>query len=87
MEYITVSEHRIPVAAEVDVFIAGGGCAGVERGYFSGKKRPYGLGCRAALPWRNVDCGPDEQDRNCAAESGNCHKHQADGCPQGYRLH
>ena len=29
MEYVTVAQKRIPVAAEVDVFIAGGGCAGV----------------------------------------------------------
>lgn len=29
MEYITVKEKRVPVTADVDVFIAGGGCAGV----------------------------------------------------------
>jgi len=29
MEYVTVKEHRVPVVKDVDVFVAGGGCAGV----------------------------------------------------------
>lgn len=29
MKYITVGEHTVPIVADADVFIAGGGCAGV----------------------------------------------------------
>lgn len=37
MNYITVEEHRVPVAADVDVFIAGGGCAGVGAAIAAGR--------------------------------------------------
>lgn len=36
-EYITIQECKIPVVADVDVFIAGGGCAGVGAAIASGR--------------------------------------------------
>jgi hypothetical protein len=32
MDYLTLSKERIPIVAEYDVFVAGGGCAGVGAG-------------------------------------------------------
>ena len=37
MKTITVKEHEVPVVADVDVFIAGGGCAGVGAAISAGR--------------------------------------------------
>ena len=69
MEYVTVAEHKVPVAYDVDILVAGGGCAGVgaaiagarlgaktlvvERMFYLGGMMTGGLMSKIALNFRD----------------------------------
>ncbi len=53
MEFVTEAERKLPVTAECDVFVAGGGIAGAAAGAGGGTRRGKDAPVRAGVhAWR-----------------------------------